>query len=151
MDNLEIITKSMNVVKTLMTADKQLETAELKVKLAEVYGNLAEIKNQMTDLKQEIIKLKSNLDGTDTVSKLRKAFKLEERSGYLILTEEIEGYKPGKYCNGCFQKNNQPINLIKFGFQLKCPSCEITFNNPDAKMPSPQIIKQNPSWFDTRF
>jgi hypothetical protein len=137
MDPLDAVTRSMQVVKTLMNADKQLEVAELKVKLADVYGDLADIKNQMTDLKSEISELKKKQAGTDPLSKLRSAFVLEERSGYLLLKDELDGHKVGKYCNSCFQKSGHVINLIEHGYGLKCPSCKTDFKNPDAKIPRP--------------
>lgn len=140
---LETISKGIDAIKFLIAADKELVVAELKIKLTEVYNTLVDAKSEIINLKEELLKLKQESQGLDVISKLRNAFRPEERSGYLILSEVIDGHQPGKYCNGCFQNKDKAISLIKHGGSLKCPSCEVIFSNPDTPPPRPISIKTN--------
>jgi hypothetical protein len=123
------ITKGIDVIKILITADKELALAELKMKLTEVYSTLIDAKNEMVNLKEENLKLRRELEGKDTVGKLRKEFRLKEISNYFILDKEIDGHKPGNYCSACFQKTEVAIVILPHWPGFQCPSCKAIYVN----------------------
>jgi len=123
---IDVVNKSIQTVKKLRDIDLKMQTAEYKDALADLLTDMAELKIKLVEVQEENLKLKKIIAGQDQKGEIRKAFKLIRNTYFL--ESELYGYKPGYYCQHCFEGTGELKVLTPFGIYFLCSSCKGRFN-----------------------